>query len=100
MLPSTRSLRAVDTVWRPTGTCAVYSVCFSNAVIEKATVLASAYPSALDDSLGNELIQLRSFIKPEDDTSPKGLLRKILVLDTSRPRGQWFLNPSLHALHE
>ena len=61
--------------------CSLFSVlfCESNAsVIENATVLASAHPSDLDDSLGDELIQLRSFIKPEDDTSPKGLLRKIL----------------------
>lgn len=48
------------------------------SVMEKARVLAAAYPSDLDQCIGEELIQLRSFSKPGDDTSPKGLLGLIL----------------------
>lgn len=64
--------------WKLSGGLYSFFLCAkskSNAsVIEKAKVLASAYTSDLDDSLNDKQIQLRSFIKPEDDINPKGVL--------------------------
>ena len=47
------------------------------SVLEKAKTLADAYPSDLNDQLGDEFIQLRTYVKPEDDTSPQGLMHMI-----------------------
>ena len=47
------------------------------SVLEKAKTLENAYPSDLNDNLGDEFIQLRKYVKPEDDTSPQGLMRMI-----------------------
>ncbi|KAJ4922078.1 hypothetical protein JOQ06_026313, partial [Pogonophryne albipinna] len=52
--------------------------CDDTDLRRRANILSSSYPTDLDKSLGDELIQFRAFVSTESDKTPANRLQVVL----------------------